>query len=176
MKKIITLFILLIATPTIVSAHTLESNSDMGAVMHLDPSDDPVAGETSHIFFDIHDKHNKFSLNDCSCLVVVERDGVTIDSQKLNFERGSDTQGSAILIFPQIGAYHVELQGKPLASANFTPFEIGYDIQVSKTPQPTQVAKQVTQESTQPNRAVVPLVVSAILFIFFAAVIKLIKK
>lgn len=45
-------------------AHVLvsdESNT-VGAVLHITPDDDPIAGESAHIFFDVQDKNSLAAL------------------------------------------------------------------------------------------------------------------
>src|SRR5882672_6466726 len=76
MKKnlIIALFIILVlffvATP--VEAHFLASDRNIGAVLHVDPNDQPIAGSQTSFFFEFKDKQNKFKAENCDCTFAID--------------------------------------------------------------------------------------------------------
>src|SRR5689334_16513316 len=69
--------------PQKVSAHILKYDGSIGAVLHVNPDDDPIAGETTGFFFEFKDKKNKFLPENCDCLVRVTKEGSEIYSQDL---------------------------------------------------------------------------------------------
>lgn len=131
MNKFLSLLVLLsllsISLPNIAKAHVLETNGDIGAVLHIDPDDDPYAKIPSQIYFDIKDKSNRFNFSNCECLFTVYSNDKLIHSQKALSENITYT-------FPQKGVYKISLTGKPLGSEKFSNFTLSYDIRVSREP------------------------------------------
>jgi hypothetical protein len=44
------------------SAHVLLSNNTVGGVLHIDPEDDPIAGQPAKFYIELKDKQNQFTL------------------------------------------------------------------------------------------------------------------
>lgn len=65
-KKLILSFFLIFAVflilPTIASAHVLKTDGSIGAVVHIDPDDDPIIGKSANFFLEFKDTKNKFQL------------------------------------------------------------------------------------------------------------------
>jgi hypothetical protein len=114
-------------TPAIVSAHQLQADGSIGAVLHVDPSDDPVAGEVSSFFFDFKDKEEKFGLLNCDCQVSILQGEKELASQPLDVNSGTTNYS-----FPAKGVYMIKLEGKPYDGIAFQPFLLQYDIRVAK--------------------------------------------
>ncbi len=115
-------------TPTVAFAHTLQTSGPIGAIIHLDPEDDPVIGQTASIYFDIKDTTNKFSIENCSCFVTI-RQG---ESQKLNAPlQHSGNQ----FTFTERGLYTITLSGSPKDSISFSPFTLSWDFRITKNGQ-----------------------------------------
>lgn len=136
MKKTIYLLLascfLILASP--VSAHVLESNGSIGAVMHISPDDDPVAGQPSGFFFEFKDKDGKFKPKDCECVVSILQGNTEMFSQQL-FQNSTDPSlenASFTYTFPEKNVYTVKIVGKPNSSDAFQPFTLKYDIRVSR--------------------------------------------
>lgn len=131
--------------PTQTSAHVLESNNTVGAVMHITPNDNPVAGEESGFFFEFKDKENKFRPDNCTCTFSILQSGKEIYSQSL-FQNTTDpslTNVSILYTFPKKGTYLVKVTGEPTAVGIFEPFTLSYDIMVEKEATiPTQVTTE----------------------------------
>src|SRR5947207_173429 len=66
-----------------VSAHILQTDKNIGAVLHIDPEDDPIAGEQSGFFFEFKDIQNKFEPKNCTCTISIIRENKEIYSQPL---------------------------------------------------------------------------------------------
>lgn len=112
MKKIIILSLLLsLIFPSVAHAHVLlqDSGHTMGAVLHITPDDDPVAGEPSGLVFDIQDQtltNEKYSFT----LQVFDPS----DTPQVIPTFISSTVISAIYIFPAQGLYRIELRADPV--------------------------------------------------------------
>ncbi len=117
-----------------VSAHVLESSGSIGAVLHIDPEDDPIAGQPAGFFFDFKDKQNKFKPEKCDCTFVVLENGQQIYSQPLFQGNASPslTSASVFYTFPKKDVYQVQVKGKPLKPNDFEPFTLKFDIRVAR--------------------------------------------
>lgn len=133
MKKIIlSLFLVLSLTiigASTVFAHTLETNQSIGAVMHIDPDDDPFIGSPATIFFDIHDKDKKFKKAYCDCTAAVVKNEKILFSQPLPRDANST---SFAYTFQEKGDYEIRLTGVPLQKDQFQKFEIEFPVSVSR--------------------------------------------
>lgn len=99
--------------PASVHAHVLikDQQTGTGAVLHVNPDDDPVAGEPASLFFDIRDG----SINTTSqtrLTITDEQEKVAVVPVEL---AGSSV--AAKYVFPRQGAYRIQLiisqNGKP---------------------------------------------------------------
>ncbi len=100
-------------------AHTLESEGSIGAVLHIDPQDEPIAGEPSNLYFDLTDQKGKFKFSNCICTLLVK------DGSRIILTVSMDSPNKEV-IFPTVGAYTLELNGKPKASSDFNDFNLTY--------------------------------------------------
>jgi hypothetical protein len=115
MKKILILsLILCIFLPSSASAHVLLQNSErtMGAVLHITPDDDPIAGESSNLVFDIQDQavtneNYSFTLQIFDSLGAPQVIPTSINKTVI----------SASHIFPTQGLYRIELRADPVETA-----------------------------------------------------------
>lgn len=122
-------------SPGQIFAHTLTTDGTIGAVQHIDPEDDPVAGEPAFFFFEIKDRDNKFAPRECTCIVTIEKAGVIISTQNLFADTTSPSleNASFSFTFPERDVYKVILKGTPAASGKFQEFTISTDIRVERT-------------------------------------------
>lgn len=113
-KLIIAAVVALILVPIPTSAHVLISDTDrqVGAVLHINPDDDPIAGEPSGLFFDIQNtdvSHDNYSFS----LTVTDSDGeqtpvpITVSGSTV----------SASYVFPHQAAYTIVLKAEPTDTA-----------------------------------------------------------
>ncbi len=107
-----------------VSAHILQTDKNIGAVLHIDPDDDPIVGEQSSFFFSIKDKQNKFSFANCSCTVTVKETGKIINQTTISDQ-------TFLYTFPKKDVFQVILTGQP-TNNSFQPFSLTYDIRVER--------------------------------------------
>lgn len=150
------LFVLLISNfylLTSVSAHTLSTDSSIGAVLHIDPEDDPIAGEQAYFFYEIKDTQNKFKPEDCDCKVRIEKLGQTIFETDLfsGVSNPSLDNASFNYIFPEKNIYKVILDGKPKTPDAFQPFTITTDFRVERENTKPLVQPEVTTPKTGNN-------------------------
>src|SRR5437773_8843060 len=75
--------------PSVVNAHFLKIDGSIGAVLHVDPDDDPIAGEQASFFLSFKDKQHKFSPQNCTCTFSIQEQNQTIYSQPL-FQNNSN--------------------------------------------------------------------------------------
>ena len=109
-KLIIALAMALVLVPAKASAHVLISDTSrhVGAVLHITPDDDPVAGEPSGLFFDIQNtdvSHDNYSFS----LTITNTEG----EQALVPIIVSGTTVSASYVFPSQAAYTILLKAEP---------------------------------------------------------------
>lgn len=174
MKK--TLLIVLLFSffliPQQAFAHVLQADGSVGAVLHIDPDDEPYAGQPASFFFEFKDKQNKFSPQNCDCTIRILENGKELYSQALfqNNQNPSLTNASFSYTFPQLDVYQVVVSGKPLAN-EFQPFTLTYDIRVDRQASPN------SQTQTQPNFFSIHLIHFVLAGgIFIAGIIAIIQK
>ena len=105
---------LILAKP--VSAHILKTDKTVGAVLHIEPEDDPIVGQQSGFFFEFKDTTGKLKLENCDCTFSILENGKQIYSQPLN--------NNLFFTFPQKDIYQIRLAGKS--------FSLTYDIRVER--------------------------------------------
>lgn len=138
MKRIFLLGLILFGAisilPSGVSAHILETNGNIGAVLHIDPDDDPIAGQQAGFFFEFKDKQNKFDPKLCDCTFIISEQGKQIFSQDLFASNSTPSldNASVFYTFPKRDVYQVQVAGKPLAPNGFQPFTLTYNIRVDQ--------------------------------------------
>lgn len=120
-----TILLFLGFTFTPVFAHVLKTDGNIGAVVHINPEDDPIAGEKTTIYFDVKDKEGKFSSENCLCIFKVSTKGQDIYMQTI-------TGTVAEYTFPARDMYTLELKGTPKYEGVFTPFTLTYDVRVER--------------------------------------------
>lgn len=152
MKKIIflLLFIILLLFPQVSFAHVLETDNSVGAVIHIDPEDDPIVGQPSNIYFEFKDKENKFRTDNCDCKVEIQKNGNLVFTSELFGDSNNPTVLSSAIsyIFPETGKFQINVIGKPKNEENFTPFSLRYDIDVTRSnPEPSIVNDVVLDKS-----------------------------
>jgi len=137
MKKITTIFFLAIALLIVakpVQAHFLARDGNVGAVLHVDPNDDPVAGSQSSFFFEFKDKENKFKPQNCDCIFEIEENEKNIYSQLL-FQNSSNiniSNANVFYTFPQKDIYQVKVIGKPTTQNTFQPFTLTWNFRIDQ--------------------------------------------
>jgi len=138
LKRFLILCISLVAGLTIfvpaVSAHVLKTDGSIGAVMHIDPDDDPIAGQPATFFFELKDKQNQFKAADCNCTVTITQNDKQLYSAAL-FQSGSASDINTPVFsytFPEKSIYTVILKGVPATAGEFQSFTLTYDVRVDR--------------------------------------------
>lgn len=142
-------------------AHQVKIANDVGATIHIEPNDNPRAGEVSQAWFALTRKGGKvIPLKDCNCQLAVyskprkpgEAALLTPTLKPISAERYQGIPGADIT-FPKPSAYQLQLSGKPSGGENFQPFEFNFEVTVAAgTSQPKPVPTnrlELKQESTQ---------------------------
>ena len=129
----------LLLTPYIAQAHVLKADGSIGAVVHIDPDDDPIVNQPSNFYFEFKDKQGKFQPSLCDCTATISENGKTVFTQPLfqNSTNPNLANASFSFTFPQRDVYQLKLEGKPFNAGDFQPFSLNYDIRVSRTANPT---------------------------------------
>ncbi|HRH31119.1 MAG TPA: hypothetical protein PK950_00435 [Candidatus Paceibacterota bacterium] len=164
------------AMPLPASAHVLKTDGTMGAILHIDPNDSPVAGEPASIFFDLKDSANIFAVENCVCVVSVLQSGESI------LEKTVTRIAPVTYTFPERSIYTVQFSGTPKAgegAATFEPFVLSYDIRVDtvSAADPKQAAiEKEAQNFFQKHWTHIILFGGAIIFAIFSMIRESLKK
>ncbi len=133
--SIVAALMLLFAPASFASAHVLKTDGSIGAVMHIDPDDDPIVGMPATFFFEIKDKQSKFSGGLCDCRARIEDNGKERFSTRLFQGPGAIDLNNPVFTytFPERGIYSISISGKPQNAGAFQPFTLTYDIRVDRS-------------------------------------------
>jgi hypothetical protein len=127
MKKILLALLFSVLAIVPVSAHELETDQNIGVLLHVEPDDSPIPGDSSTLVFTITDRDQKFSTEHCVCTVSIFKDDQQVTSGALT-RSGADT-GSFNFDFPEAATYTVKLAGSPATSDAFQTFQVEYSIE-----------------------------------------------
>jgi hypothetical protein len=121
------------------TAHKVETTGDVGATLHIEPNDNPRAGESTLTWFALTRKGGKvIPLVQCNCQLAVYAEPHTPGEPALiepslkpvNAEIYQGIPGADIN-FPKPGIYQLQLTGKPTSGENFKPFDFKFDVTVA---------------------------------------------
>jgi hypothetical protein len=140
-KYVILLFALVtvILHSSVASAHNVKTTADVGGTLHIQPNDNPRAGEPSQVWIALTRKGGKvIPLKECNCKLVVyaephsPKEPALLEPslQAITAERYKGIPGSEIT-FPKPGAYLVQLSGKPSSGESFQPFKLKFEVTVA---------------------------------------------
>src|SRR5690242_16418271 len=105
---ILAFFFVLVTNPVRVFAHFLATDGNIGAVLHVDPNDAPVAGSQTSFFFAFKDKQNKLKPTNCECTFEIIENGINVFSQPLFTNNNSSlTSANVFYTFPKIDVYEI---------------------------------------------------------------------
>jgi hypothetical protein len=158
-NKFLPLLIFLLFTSP-VFAHKVKISEDVGATIHIEPNDNPRAGEPAQAWFALTRKGGKvIPLAECNCQLAVylepHKPGEpALLNPSLKAIVAEKYQGipAADMIFPKPGAYLLELNGKSVKADDFKPFKLKFEITVaagtsSANPNPNLQVKQENPKS-----------------------------
>jgi hypothetical protein len=124
-------------TPAI--AHQVKIAEEVGATIHVEPNDNPRAGENSQTWFGLTRKGGKtIALEECDCQLAIYReprkpgDSPVLKPvlKPLSAEKYKDIPGAEI-VFPQVGVYGLALNGQARDGKSFKPFELNFKVTVA---------------------------------------------
>jgi hypothetical protein len=125
--------LLFLAATRDASAHVLKSDGPIGAVIHIDPNDDPVIGEPATFFLEFNDKNNKFTLTDCSCKFAISKSEQEVFSSELLPSSENDQNAASFsYTFSEKAVYQVVVSGTSVNALSFPTFKLTYDLRVSR--------------------------------------------
>jgi hypothetical protein len=118
---------------TSVAAHEIEGEGSVKALLHIDPSDSPVAGDVSTLSLQFTDKEERFNLKECDCVLSIQHSGKTIFTKQLSDDpRPSIFNTDFDYTFPERGEYVVTVAGEPKKEDAFDEFSLTYNVKVDK--------------------------------------------
>lgn len=121
-------FLLLFFAPQ-TNAHVLQSDDQVGAILHIIPNDNPVTGEKVEYLLSFQDITKRFSLKNCDCFVSYSANGKHVAKMPLNSNYETDSLNS--FAFPEAAVYNLEVSGKPKGDKAFQPFRFNFTVRVS---------------------------------------------
>lgn len=131
----IALFNSLLIPPTF--AHKVEISEDVGATLHIEPNDNPRAGESSQVWFALtKEGGNPIPLSKCDCKLSIYSEPKSSQPIFQPILKPLSTEGyknipSADVNFPKVGRYSLEIAGKPIGGEDFKPFKLNFKVTVA---------------------------------------------
>jgi len=122
-----------------VSAHKVEVAGDVGGTLHIEPNDNPRAGEPSQAWFALTRRGGRvIPLSQCNCQLAVYAEPYAAGEPPLlepqlepvAAERYQGIPGAEV-VFPKPGIYQLQLNGKPVSGGRFKPFEFKFEVTVA---------------------------------------------
>ncbi|MFN6481579.1 MULTISPECIES: hypothetical protein [unclassified Nostoc] len=122
-----------------VSAHKVEVAGDVGGTLHIEPNDNPRAGEPNQAWFALTRRGGRaIPLSQCNCQLAVYAEPYAAGEPPLlepelkpvAAERYQGIPGAEV-VFPKPGIYELQLNGKPVSGARFKPFEFKFEVTVT---------------------------------------------
>ena len=125
----------LISSTAIVAAHVLERDGDISAVLHMPPTDTPVAGESTVMNLAFAAGREGFDIADYDVGVNVVAGGKTIGTATMESLDQSPTDSTATFTLPRPGAYELVVTGQPGkgSSNDVRPFRLVYEVRAGNT-------------------------------------------
>jgi hypothetical protein len=127
-------------SPQIAPAHEVELSNEVGGTLHVDPNDNPKAGTASLAWIALTRRGGQpIPLADCNCKLSVyaqphQAGNAPIQQPTLSATALEGRTGvpSASITFPRAGAYELVLQGSPVKTGAFAPFELRFAVTVTQ--------------------------------------------
>lgn len=120
-------------------AHKVEISGDVGGTLHIEPNDNPRAGEPSQAWFALTRRGGRvIPLSQCNCQLAVyaqpyaagEPPLLEPQLEPVAAERYQGIPGAEV-VFPKPGIYQLQLNGKPISGARFKPFKFKFEVTVA---------------------------------------------
>lgn len=180
-KNVLLLFCLatLITTVEPVLGHKVQVSADVGATLHIEPNDNPRAGEPTQAWFALTRKGGQpIPLAQCNCQLAVYAEPHTPGEpallepslQPITAERFQGIPGAEIT-FPKPGIYELQLNGKPAKGSSFKPFELKFQVTVAAGTANAQKFQNVNSDVAQEKTSTLPLWAIAIPILALIAIV-----
>jgi|GEM_PF-2340693 len=120
-------------------AHVLKQSNGVGAVLHIAPDDDPVAGELTSIGLDFSSSVAGFNLDRYAVAVSIEGTSVTASTPPVSLQPDGSASlyGVAKVTFPSPGAYNIVVRGTPYTGVTEgQAFTLKYEVRAERPRQP----------------------------------------
>ncbi len=121
-----------------VLAHNVEISNEVAATFHIEPNHNPRVGQETQAWFALTRRGGQtIPLSECNCQLKVyalprqaEAEAILNPSlQAINVEKYQEIPGAKI-VFPQPGAYELEISGMAKDGNSFKPFNLSYTVNV----------------------------------------------
>lgn len=155
-------------------AHKVEIAEDVGATLHIEPNDNPKAGEPTRMWFALTQLGGTvIPLDQCRCQLQIYQNNQVILTPSLSpwSAEGYKNIPSAIATFPKVGQYNLEISGQPQNGADFQPFKLNFAITVATARSTPAVVQPTEQPVVQPIQIIdfsyvaIALVVMAVVWL-----------
>jgi len=121
--------LLFCALPGAASAHVLKVDGDIGAVLHINPDDNPTTDGPTDYIMSFTDDAGRFSLPKCNCRVSIMKNNQTIATRPL--ADTNDQVSENHYTFPAPAVYTMRFTGTPKTPGAFQPFTLDYEVRVT---------------------------------------------
>lgn len=118
------------------SAHVLKIDGDIGAVLHINPDDNPTTGTPTDYVLSFVDSSKSFNLKECGCIVSIIKDDTVISATPLTITGGQVSDNRYTFATP--GVYTMHIAGTPEQAGKFQPFTLDYEVRVTNGSMNTQ--------------------------------------
>ncbi|MFN6541323.1 MAG: hypothetical protein RM021_033950 [Nostoc sp. EkiNYC01] len=162
------------------AAHKVEVAGNVGATLHIEPNDNPRAGEASQAWFALTRRGGKvIPLAQCNCRLAVYAEPYAAGEPALlepalkpvAVERYQGIPGAEV-VFPKPGIYELQLNGEPASGARFKPFEFKFEVTVAGGSRAnTQNLRDVNGDLVQGENKSLPLWAIALPIFGFIAIL-----
>jgi hypothetical protein len=127
MKRTVLTLLMLALTPAL--AHDLVRDGDVGALLHIEPDDNPIVGKANPTWFEVNQRGGRaVTTTNCDCVLNVYAGSVKPGAKPVATlpVKTSGRRLGASVTFPNDGAYTLVLSGKARAGATFRPFSLAF--------------------------------------------------
>ncbi len=128
-------FVLVLAWITLLphslSAHEYISNNGIGAVLHIEPDDDPIIGQSATLLYEFSSRNKNFDVRECTCVLTI---ATAATSSTLLLDPVSVYLGRVDTIFPKRDSYTLTLSGTPKVAGAFNSFTLTDQLPVARAP------------------------------------------
>lgn len=111
------------------SAHVLKTDGSIGAVLHIEPDDNPTTGQPTTYVLSFSDDNGTLDISKCDCLVNIQENGKTIASHPIQVTDPTDSIDKYTFQKPDV--YTLQFTGKPTTAGLFQPFTLNYLVRVT---------------------------------------------